>query len=156
MEKDDPERLFLFRPFTESEPDVDTRQNSPKTSEAPPSSLLFIHQNTWQQKLLIKYGNTISLLDATYKTTKYELPLFFLSVKTNVGYSVVAEFVIQSETAPQIREALNVLSQWNPTWKPNFFMTDYCDAECQLSRRFFQNVNLIFVTFTESSAGRGG
>ena len=77
--KDDPEKLFLFRPFTESEPDHDTRQNSPNTLEAPHSSLLFIHQNAWQQQLLIKYGNTISLLDATYKTTKYELPLFFIS-----------------------------------------------------------------------------
>ena len=42
---------------------------------------------------------TISLIDATYKTTKYDLALFFICVKTNVGYSVVAEFVIQSETA---------------------------------------------------------
>ena len=52
-----------------------------------------------------------------------------ISEALNVGYSVVAEFVIQSETAPQISEALNVLLQWNPTRKPKFFMTDYCDAE---------------------------
>ena len=45
-----------------------------------------------------KNGNMISLLDATYKAIKYELPLFFLSVMTNVGYSVVAEFLIQFET----------------------------------------------------------
>ena len=46
-------------------------------------------------------------MDATYKTTKYELALFFLAVKTNVGYSVVGEFVVQSETADQIAEALS-------------------------------------------------
>ena len=73
--KDDPKRLFLFQPFTESEADLE--KDSPNTSEAPPPSLLFIHQDPWQQQLLIKYGNTISLLDATYKTSKYELPLFF-------------------------------------------------------------------------------
>ena len=67
------------------------------------------------------YGNNI---DSTYKTTKYD---FFVPVKTTVGYSVVAEFIIQSETAPHISEALRVFSQWNPTWKPN--MTDYSDAE---------------------------
>ena len=105
--KDDPQRLLHFRPFTESEPI--TGKESSNTLESPPS-LLFIHQELWQQQLLTKYGNTISLLDATYKTTKYELPLFFLSVKTNVGYSVVAEFIIQSETAPHISEALRVLS----------------------------------------------
>ena len=123
--KDDPGKLFMFRPFMES----DTEQDLPNTSESPSHSLLFIHQESWQQQLLTKYGNTISLLDATYKTTKYELPLFFLSVKTNVGYSVVAEFIIQSETAPQILEALKVISQWNPTWKPTYIMTDYCDVE---------------------------
>ena len=45
-------------------------------------------------------------MDATYETTKYELALFFLAVKTNVGYFVVGEFVMQSETADQIAEAL--------------------------------------------------
>ena len=49
---------------------------------------------------------TISLIDATYKTTRYKLALFFICVKTNVGYSVVAEFVVQSETSNNIYEAL--------------------------------------------------
>ena len=33
-------------------------------------------------------------MDTTHKTCKLALPLFFLVVKTNVGYSVVLEFVI--------------------------------------------------------------
>ena len=49
-----------------------------------------------------------------YKTTKYELALFFIAVKTNVGYSVVEEFVVQSETADQITDTLSILSSWNP------------------------------------------
>ena len=40
----------------------------------------------------------MSLIDATYKTTKYDLPLFFVTVRTNVGYKVVAHFIVQSET----------------------------------------------------------
>ena len=48
-------------------------------------------------------------LDATYKTMKYSLPLFFVAVKTNVNYTVVAEFVIQDETTASITEALSVL-----------------------------------------------
>ena len=58
--------------------------------------LKWVHQEEWQQKLLEKYGNIISLIDATYKTTKYDFPLFFVSVRTNVGYCVVAEFVVQT------------------------------------------------------------
>ena len=36
------------------------------------------------------------------KTTKYELPMFFVTVKTNVGYTLITDFVVQSETGIQI------------------------------------------------------
>ena len=77
-------------------------------------TLLVVHQECWQKELLAKYGNTLALLDATCKTTKYDLALFFLCVRTNVGYSVVSEFVTQSEKASQICEALQILKSWNP------------------------------------------
>ena len=60
------------------------------TSPLSYQKFLFVHQTTWQRRLLSKYGNDICLLDATYKTTRYALPLFFLAVKTNVDYQVVA------------------------------------------------------------------
>ena len=44
-------------------------------------------------------------MNATYKTTKYELPMFYVTVKTNVGYTPIADFVVQSETGIQIEEA---------------------------------------------------
>ena len=44
-------------------------------------------------------------------------------MKTNVGYTVVAEFVIQDETAEKIEEAIQILKQWNPEWIPKFFMS---------------------------------
>ena len=46
--------------------------------------LLYVHQIAWQKQLLSLYGNDICLFDATYKTTRYALPVFFLAVKTNV------------------------------------------------------------------------
>ena len=45
------------------------------------------------------------------------MTLFFVCVKTNVGYAV-GEFVIQYETAEKIQEALQVLMEWNPKWNP--------------------------------------
>ena len=51
-----------------------------------------------------KYGNCIALLDATYKTTKYSIPLFFVAVKTNMKYMVVGSFVIQEETTSHYRD----------------------------------------------------
>ncbi len=42
---------------------------------------------------------------------------------------IVAEFVVQSEGGHYIAEALAKLKEWNLTWKPRFFMTDYSKAE---------------------------
>jgi len=68
-----------------------------------------VHEEKWQAELLARYRNSIVLMDATYKTTKYELPLFFITVKANVGYSIVADFVVQAETIEQISETLQIL-----------------------------------------------
>ena len=62
------------------------------------NSLLFVYQSKWQMDLIKRYGNEIILLDATYKATRYALPLFFMVVKTNVDYQIVASFVIENET----------------------------------------------------------
>ena len=56
-----------------------------------------------------RYGNALCLLDATYRTTKYALPLFFLAVKTTVGFSFVAEFVVQNETKDLIVQGLQTI-----------------------------------------------
>ena len=61
-------------------------------------SLLFIYQTKWQRRLFQRYGGEMLLLDATYKTTRYVLPLFFLVVKTNVDYQIVGTFIIENET----------------------------------------------------------
>ena len=50
-------------------------------------------------------------MDVTYKTCKLALPLFFLVMKTNVGYSVIAEFIIQHEDMTSIAEALHILKE---------------------------------------------
>ena len=81
-------------------------------------------------------------MDATYKTCKLALPLFFLVVRTNVGYSVVAEFIIQHEDTTSITEALtNLCKRW-----------DECDIEvgnfmidCQQSEE-----NAIHAVFPDS------
>lgn len=85
--KEDEERKFFLRMFKK------------KPEQTIPSSdckeqLLYVHQEKWQRDLLLKYGNEICLLDATYKTTKYAVPLFFWCVKTNSGYSVVGKNIL--------------------------------------------------------------
>ena len=99
------------------------------TAEKQQERLLFVHQTVWKSKLLSRYGQELAFLDATYKTTIYSLPLFFVAVKTNVDYIIVASFIVQDETTASITEALSILRQWNPEWKPRHMMIDLCEEE---------------------------
>lgn len=104
---------------------------------------------TKKNGLLARCGNSVVLMDATYKTTNYELLLFFITVKTNV---VVADFVVQSETIEQISEALQVLQNWNPKWKPSCFMTDYSDAKIGAIELTFPNCKVFLVWFLQRTS----
>ena len=65
----------------------------------------FVYQNGWQKRLFARYGNKLTLLDSTYRRTRYALPLFFLVVKTNIVYQIVAVFVTENEIEESIEEA---------------------------------------------------
>ena len=94
----------------------------------------------------------VTLMDATYKTTKYSMPLFFVCVKTNVSYSVVAEFIIQSKTSDDIFEALSVLKAWNPDWNPKFYLLDYSDAEIAAVKKLFPCTTVYLCEFHREQA----
>ena len=102
--KEDSRRKFHFRPYKIIEGGEENLQNDIKCDDKRTSKsefnpheirskqfqqkLLYVHQEAWQRNLLQKYGNNICLMDATYKTTKYVLPLFFVIVNTNAGYKI--------------------------------------------------------------------
>ena len=148
-EKSSPSTSFFFRPFKKKLCEIVKREDETSKFE---QSFLYIHQEKWQQDLLSKYGNTISLIDATYKTTKYELPLFFICVKTNVGYSIIADFIVQFETSVHIEEALKILKKWNPLWKPSHFMCDYSDSEISALQASFPAVKVYLCDFHREQA----
>ena len=148
-QQEDKERQFFYRSATVLTGDNDVNPN-----------FLFIHQDSFQKKLMKRYGNTLCLLDATYKTTKYSLPLFMLVVRTNVQYCPVAEFIVETESADAISEALSILKAWNRDWNPSFFMVDYCDAEINAIETVFPQVNVYVCAFHREQAwerwSRGG
>jgi len=57
------------------------------------------------------YGSDICLIDATYKTTVYDMPLFFLCVLTNVGYVNVASFLLSDERQQSIESGLRQIAK---------------------------------------------
>ena len=70
--------------------------NEEGESAEPAQKLLYVHQEQWQRRLMVKYGNEISLLDATYRATNYALPSFLVCVKSNNGYAVVGMYISRS------------------------------------------------------------
>ena len=48
------------------------------------SKLLLVYQSPDMKRLHLRYEGNLILLDATYKTCKYSLLLFFLDIQTNL------------------------------------------------------------------------
>ena len=92
------------------------------------------------------------MIDATYKTTKYDLPLLYVCVKTNHGYCVVAEFISQNECVTTIQEALEVLKTWNPQWQPEFFISDYSEGEIAAIETSFPGTVVYICDFRREQA----
>ena len=99
-----------------------------------------------QKRLLLRYGNEFVLLDATYRTTRYALPLFFLVVKTNIDYQIVGAFVSDNESEESITETLQILKQWNHEFKPKYFMTDYSTEEIGAVKTVFSKSHLLLIS----------
>ena len=111
-----PTTSIYFQPKCSSSTGDNTDENSEcetsvkRKSKSSQNSLLFVHQESWQKRLLLRYGNELVLLDTTYQTTRYALPLFFLVVKTNIGlYQIVGAFISENESEESITEALQIL-----------------------------------------------
>ena len=126
----DPNICVIFRPYVDPESTADfvclkDADGNVEVHCGGQPALLFVHQTHWQRRLLRRYGS-VCLLDATYNTTRYALPLFFLCVHMNVRYIVVATLVMQNE---DIAEAQNIICSCNPEWTATSFMVDFCEAE---------------------------
>ena len=105
------------RPEEDSDRESHNEGEDAQILKASTKGLLFVHQSKDQRRLLERYGNEICMLDATYKTTRYSLPLFFVVVKTNIDNQIVGSCIVQSEATDAIFEGLSVLKSWNQNWK---------------------------------------
>ncbi|XP_068691142.1 uncharacterized protein [Montipora foliosa] len=139
--------LFFFRPYSAVSPN----KNDPPEGHSD-TTLLFVHQSSWQHRLLQRYGNHMCLLDATCKTTQYALPLFFLVVQTNVDYQVVGSFITQNETSACIKEALQILQGEMNGWNPKYFMTDNCEQEITAIEEVFPGCKVFLCDFHREQA----
>ncbi|XP_013393642.1 uncharacterized protein LOC106161284 isoform X1 [Lingula anatina] len=122
----------------DDDPVVDMEELSDvRECKMPGNKLLFVYQTPEMQRLYRIYGQTL-LLDATYRTCRYALPLFFLVVRTNVDYQVVAFFVVQQETRESIAEALTIIRNRTPEVIPEYQQGNV--KSCHLYRKWSAQV----------------
>ena len=98
---------------------------------------MFVYQSNHMARQLQEYGNGMCLFDATYKTTRYALSLFFLVIKTNVDYQVLATFLIEGEARENITAALTKNKEWNPDFNPLYAMVECCPEEINAMETFY-------------------
>ena len=58
---------------------------------------------------------------------KFATSLFFLVVHSNIDYTVEATMVIVKDDTASLTEALQNLSDMNPSWSPKAFMVLICN-----------------------------
>ena len=116
-------------------------------------SFLLVMQTIQQQKWLSTYGNTVTCMDAIYKTNKYAFPCFFLVVKTSICIGrVVGTIIPQFETTEMICKGIKTIQGWNPSWHPKFFMTDKSSAELEAIGIAFPTCTCFICDFHRSQA----
>ena len=107
----------------------------------------------YRKRVLKRYGH---ITDTTYKTPPVWPSLYFIWVKTNVGYIVVAEYVVQSEESEKIQEAAEVLKEWNPSWNLKFSCMITLRPSSLLWNQAFLEWRCTSVIFTGSNLGGMG
>ena len=99
-----------------------------------------------------RYGNHMILLDATYKTTNYALPLFFVVVQTNVNFQVCCVIVLEEESTEMITKALKILKEWSPMVSPKYPFVDFDEREITSLEIVFERVKLFLFDFHREQA----
>lgn len=123
-----PDDCWFYRPST-----AETSEDGSNEDQ----SFLLVYQTAWQRYLLQRYGNEMVFLDATYRTTRYAVPLFFVCCHTNAGYMVVGIMVLEKEDSSSLAEALAKLKEMNIGWSPKGFMIDASEIETSAIGQIF-------------------
>lgn len=136
-----------------TEAEISGSTNDVTSPEDSQSTFLLVIQTRSQQALMKEYGNTITLMDGIYRTTKYGFPCFFLTIKTSLGLGrVVATIIPQYEGEDLLAEGLKILKEWNPHWSPRYTMTDKSSIELGAIGQVHPNAIRLLCDFHRSQA----
>ena len=119
--------------------------------------MMFVYQSKEMKNMYERYGNHMILLDATYKTPNYALPLFFVVVQANVNFQVCCcIIVLQEESTEIITKPLKIFREWNPMVSPKYAFVDFGEREITSLEIALRQLRYSCVTFTGSKLGKDG
>ena len=118
--------------------------------------MMFVYQSKEMKNMYKRYGNHMILLDATYKTPNYELPLFFVVVQANVNFQVCYIIVLQEESTEIITKPLKIFREWNPMVSPKYAFVDFGERQITSLEIVLRQLRYSCVTFTGSKLGKDG
>ena len=104
------------------------------------------------KRLYRRYGNQLVVLDAVYRNGMFHVPTFFLLVRTNVGYRVVAVIVVQLETPESLRRAIEVVKFWSPDVSPKYAMVDSSEQEISALELSFPGMSVMMGSVFETES----
>lgn len=161
LETYDKDDLF-FRPFTEDTTNEEVLEEDEENDEEgacnmkwksiPNNHFLFVYQNSDMRRLYRRYAVDAVLLDAAYRVCKYAIPLYFLVVRTNINFQVVAVIMPQYETTASIYEGLEIIKAWNIDINPKNAIADFAAEEISALEKGFPGINVFIGSFHREQA----
>lgn len=141
VQSNEDQLMQLFQQWSETDPDgnlffrreVERQQN-----------LLLAYQSSNQHYLMRRYGPELLFVD---ESSAYDIPMFFLSVKTNCIYHVVAFFLSTSRSVESITEGLAAVKNWNPDIEPRYIMCDHDESHFAAVQATWPNAHLLLCDF---------
>ena len=109
--------------------------------------IMFLYQSKEMKNIYERCGNHMILLDATYRTTRYALPLFFVVVQTNVNFQVCRVIVLQEESTEMITKTLKIFKEWNSMVSLKYAFVDFDEREITLLEIVFERVKVFLCDF---------
>ncbi|XP_033099141.1 uncharacterized protein LOC117102824 [Anneissia japonica] len=109
---------ILYQPTTEK-----ALQKGKEKSEDD-TLFMLLYQEAWQINLMKSRLKVLYVIDSTYRTLKYPLPLYTVWIYTDEKFICVATIIIQCDTTDDLAQALQYLRSWNPDWQPDYFLLD--------------------------------
>ena len=114
--------------------------------------MMFLYQSKEMKNMYERYGNQMILLDATYKTTKYALPLFFVVVQANVNFQVCCVIFLQEESTEMMTKSLKIFREWNPMVSPKYAFVDFGEREITSLEIVFRRAKAFLCDFHREQA----